>query len=332
MLMVFKCPLRVSLFGGGSDYREYFERRPGAVIGFGINKYTYLVSAQRSNVEDYKFRLAYNKLELKHSLQEIEHPLINKVLRYYGYEENFDFSLVSDLPARSGLSSSSSLAVCLAMYINTHRKVNKSKLDLARQATMFERDILKEQGGIQDQLHCAFGGFNRFDFFKDNITHKSFSFSEDEKKLLNKSFILVSTRKQRFAFEASTNQVENTKDGKIDTNINQMVELVDECESILTRKLSENSMIEIGGLIQESWRLKKSLSKTISNPTVDQIIKDGLNAGAYGAKLCGAGSGGFVMFIIPRSGSEREKVLLALSKYKPVELSIDYTGPERVTL
>lgn len=330
MLMIFKCPLRVSLFGGGSDYRDYFERRPGAVIGFSINKYTYLVAAHRSNIEDYKFRLAYNKLELKRSLDEIEHPLINKVLRYYGFEENFDFSLVSDLPARSGLSSSSALAVCLALYINSQRKVDKSRLDLARQAIMFERDILKEQGGIQDQLHCAFGGFNRFDFFKDNITHKSFSFGEDEKKLLNQSFILVSTRKQRFAFEASTNQVENTKDGKIDANIDQMVELVDECESILTRKLSENSMLEIGELLRESWRLKKSLSSTISNPKVDQIIEEGLNAGAYGAKLCGAGSGGFVMFIIPSTGGERERVISVLNKYKPVVLSIDYTGPERV--
>ncbi len=331
MLTIFKCPLRVSLFGGGSDYREYFERRPGAVIGFTVSKYTYLVTAHRSNIEEYNFRLAYNMLEMKNNLDEIEHPLIRKVLAYYGHEENFDFSLVSDLPARSGLSSSSALAVCLAMYINSQREIDISRLGLARQAIMFERDILQELGGIQDQLHCAFGGFNRFDFFEDNITHKSFSFNEDEKKLLNRSFILVSTRKQRFASEVLTNQVENTKDGKVDTNISQMVEIVDECESILTRKISENSMMEIGELLQESWRLKKTLSTTISNPTVDQIVEEGLGAGAYGAKLCGAGSGGFVMFIIPGSGGVRERVLSALDKYKPVQLSIDYTGPEKVT-
>lgn len=330
MLTIFKCPMRVSLFGGGSDYREYYKRRPGAVIGFSVDKYTYLVSAQRSNIEDYNFRLAYNKLEMKTSLDEIEHPLFRKVLAYYGYDTNFDFSLISDLPARSGLSSSSALAVCLAMYLNDLREVDVSKLGLARQAILFERDILQELGGIQDQLHCAFGGFNRFDFFEDNITQKSFSFNEDEKGLLNRSFILVSTRKQRFASEVLTNQVENTKSGKVDTNISEMVGMVDECESILTRELSENSMMEIGTLLQESWRLKKSLSKTISNSTVDQIVQEGLNSGAYGAKLCGAGSGGFVLFVIPESGDARERVLSALNKYKPVKLSIDYIGPSNV--
>ncbi len=330
MIRIFRCPLRISLFGGGSDYREYFYRRPGAVIGFTINKYTYLISADRSNVEDYKFRLSYNKIEKQTNLKDLEHPLFRNIFTYYKLDSAFDFSMVSDLPARSGLSSSSALATCVAMFINDIKNNKPEKLGLARQVIMFERELLNEVGGIQDQLHCAYGGLNRFDFYKDDISCTPIDLSKSSIDTLNDSLVLVSTKSQRFASEVLDEQVKATRQGKVDSNVASMVEMVNQCQLILENEVTEKNLYDLGKLLNESWSLKKSLSSSVSNSHIDKIISSGLAAGAYGAKLCGAGAGGFILFILPSSKHKRDKFLALMRDFNPVDLAIDFEGPSKI--
>ncbi len=328
-MYIYKCPLRVSLFGGGSDYKEYFQRKPGSVIGFTIDKYTYLLSAKRHGLESYKYRLAYSKIEHSNSLEDIQHPAFREIFKKYDLYNDFDLSLVSELPARSGLSSSSALSVCLSMYVNNVLgKKQPNPMNRAIEAIKFEREILNEKGGIQDQLHCSYGGVNRFDFFEDDIKNQAFDFDEGEKLILNNSFILVPTGIRRFASNILDEQIKNTKNNSKDSNIETMVQMVDECSKIFSNSITSDSMKNIGEMLKESWNLKKTLSSSITNNEIDHIISTGINNGAYGAKLCGAGAGGFILFVIPASGEKRRILLNKINDMKYITLNIDFDGPK----
>src|SRR6202142_1515535 len=164
MLITSRTPLRVSFFGGGTDYPEYFRRAHGAVLGMAIDKYVYVSALRLSNILDYRSRISYSRVETGHDPPPIQHPVVREVVRHYQVAEALDISIMSDLPARSGLGSSSTFAVGFLNLVAALRGCGMTKLDLARQAVFVERELLHENVGVQDKHHAAFGGLNRFDF------------------------------------------------------------------------------------------------------------------------------------------------------------------------
>ena len=163
-MIVSRTPLRISFFGGGTDYPEYFERARGAVLGMAIDKYIYISALRLTSVLDYKYRISYSKIETVSAISEIQHPVVRAVLDHHGLDQPLDISILADLPARSGLGSSSAFTVGFLNLVGTLRHQTMTKLDLARSAVYIERDVLGENVGVQDQYHAAFGGLNRFDF------------------------------------------------------------------------------------------------------------------------------------------------------------------------
>jgi D-glycero-alpha-D-manno-heptose-7-phosphate kinase len=164
MLIVSRTPLRISFFGGGTDYPEYFERGRGAVVGMAIDKYLYIAALRLSSILDYRYRVSYSRIETRADADAIEHPVVRSVIRHFGVTDPLDLSIMADLPARSGLGSSSSFTVGLVNLICALQRRQITKLDLARTAQFVERELLAENVGVQDQYHASFGGLNRFDF------------------------------------------------------------------------------------------------------------------------------------------------------------------------
>src|SRR5262249_53862038 len=163
-LVTSRTPLRVSFFGGGTDYPEYFQRARGAVVGMAIDRYVYIAALRLSNTLDYRYRVSYSRVETVKAAGDIQRPLVRTALQHFEISEPLDISVMADLPARSGLGSSSSFAVGFINLLSGMRRRQITKLDLARQAVFVERELLRENVGVQDQYHAAFGGLNRFDF------------------------------------------------------------------------------------------------------------------------------------------------------------------------
>jgi D-glycero-alpha-D-manno-heptose-7-phosphate kinase len=199
MMIVSRTPLRISFFGGGTDYPEYFERARGAVLGMAIDKYIYISALRLASVLDYKYRVSYSKIEMVAAVSEIQHPVVRAVLEHHGLDQPLDVSILADLPARSGLGSSSAFTVGFLNLVGTLRHQMMTKLDLARSAVYIERDVLGENVGVQDQYHAAFGGLNRFDFETGRTRLSPIQMSGACQGALTSSLFLVYTGMTRFA-------------------------------------------------------------------------------------------------------------------------------------
>jgi D-glycero-alpha-D-manno-heptose-7-phosphate kinase len=324
MLWTTRTPLRVSLFGGGTDYPEYFERRPGAVVGFAIDKFIHIAALRLTAFQDYNYRVAYSKLELVGSLDEIEHPVVREALRYYGIADRLDISVMSDLPASgSGLGSSSAFTVGFANIILTMLQRKATKIDLARAATFIERDLLRENVGVQDQLHTAHGGVNRFDFEKGRVRITPVQLSGDVLDLLGSHMVLIHTGIGRRATTTVAEQLEATKSHKIDDDLSHLYNLVSECVEALERP-GNDLLHRIGDMLSESWKVKRGLSGSVSNQRIDELFEVIIANGAYGAKLCGAGGGGFFFALVP---PERQASLIdAVAPRAVIPIDIDVHG------
>ncbi|MEI7714276.1 MAG: kinase, partial [Rhodospirillales bacterium] len=193
MMIVARTPLRVSFFGGGTDYPEYFRRARGAVLGMAIDKYVYISALRLASILDYRYRVSYSRIETVTDAADIQHPVVRNVLAHYGVTEALDLSIMADLPAKSGLGSSSSFTVGFLNLIAALQKRQITKLDLARQAVFVERELLAENVGVQDQYHAAFGGLNRFDFEGARTRISPIQMSGDCLTALTGSLFLVYT-------------------------------------------------------------------------------------------------------------------------------------------
>jgi len=303
-MYISKTPLRVSLFGGGTDYPEYFAENPSAVLGGTINKYIYTTAVDLAPFSEQRFRLSYRVVEDCDTIEEISHPVIRETLKDKQYTIPTGFYTVSDLPGGTGLGSSSSFTVG---FLNLISYLQKNKVldpyTLAKEAIRIERDILHENVGVQDQTHAAYGGLCSYDFAKQNIgvsiTRKRVNISKDSKDMLNQSMILVYTNIQRHASKIVSSQIEHIKQGSNTNYLNTMYDMVDEAKNILKHKGNAEEMLgTLGRLLNQSWDLKQNLGKGISNPTINNIYHTGIDMGAWGGKLLGAGGGGFVMFLL----------------------------------
>lgn len=299
MIVTSRTPLRVSLFGGGTDYPDWFRDRPGAVIGFTIDKYIYISAMPLSALVDYRYRLSYSQVEMVQHPSEFQHPVMREMLVELGYEAPLDCSVQADLPANAGLGSSSAFTVGLLNLISALQGVTRTKMELARLAIGFEQEVLKERVGVQDQLHATFGGLNRFDLLGDRITVPSIRVSGDDLDRAADWMLLVYTGIRRHASAMLGEQLDNTQQHRVDRELEAMVALVDEAHRVFESHRGDDLPRELARLLAEGWALKKRLSSRISGTDIDGLYARCLEAGALSGKLLGAGGGGFLLVIVP---------------------------------
>lgn len=299
MLIIAKTPLRVSFFGGGTDYADYFNEFSGAVLGTAINKYIYTIMLPMAGIAETKYRITYSSVETVNSINDINHHVIREVLKDKKYYDPMNIAIISDIPGGSGLGSSSSFTVGFVKLISYLQKRAITKLDLMREAVRVETQLLHENCGIQDQAHASFGGLNHYKFHKNDFSLHPVRMTTDCRNALNESMCLVYTGIQRSASKAVKEQVENTKEKKIIKELYHLYELCDEGARVLEGTNPNTMLNDMGKLLSEGWITKRSLSSTVSSPYIDEIYDEAMKLGAYGGKLCGAGGGGFLAFLAP---------------------------------
>lgn len=301
-MIIARAPLRISFFGGGTDYPEYFVHEGGAVLATAIDKYCYITASPfMSHLFDYSIRLSYRKVELLKSLAEIEHSVFRQCLIFCGLEKDIELHTMADLPAFTGLGSSSTFTVALLHALHSFKGEFLRPKQLAAEAIYVERRLLKEHVGCQDQVLAAFGGFNVVEFkTEQEFTVTRVPILPRRLAELEQHLLLVFTGIKRKATEVAGKQLKKVQDNR--NTLQQMRSMVDEGYKILT---SDRPIAEFGELLHAAWTAKRSLDDCVSNPEIDEIYERGLKAGALGGKLLGAGGGGFMLFFAPPEAQPR---------------------------
>jgi len=295
-MIITRAPLRVSFFGGGTDYPEHFLKHGGAVLATAIDKFSYItISPFQSSLFDYRIKISYRKAETVKRVKDIKHNVFRECLKYCGLTSDIEIHTVADLPAFTGLGSSSAFTVALLQALHAYKGEYLTPLNLAYEAIHIERNILHDKVGCQDQTVAAVGGFNFIEFKKeDDIIVHQLNLSPLQLEEFENHLILVYTGIKRKASEVIAKQLV-----KVEANIktlNNIRKMTDKAVNILT---NWNSLDEFGKLLHNVWIEKKKLDGDISNKEIDEMYKLGLKAGATGGKLLGAGSGGFLLFFVP---------------------------------
>ena len=292
-MIISKTPFRISFFGGGTDYPEWYHENGGSVLATTIDKYCYISCRHLPPFFEHKHRIVYSKIESVKTTEEIQHPVVRAVLSNLSITDGLEIHHDADLPARSGLGSSSSFTVGLINVLNALKGLQISKQDLAKQATYIEQEVLKETVGNQDQILAAFGGFNRIDFHPDDSFNISpVIINKDLVEQLQSHMLLFFTGLSRFSSDIARDKVSNFTNRF--QELTRIKEMVDEGMSILQNP--STPIMDLGKLMHESWKLKRSLSVKVSTPKIDEIYEAGIKAGATGGKVLGAGGGGFILF------------------------------------
>ena len=292
-MIISKTPFRISFFGGGTDYPEWYHENGGSVLATTIDKYCYISCRHLPPFFEHKHRIVYSKIESVKTTEEIQHPVVRAVFSNLSITDGLEIHHDADLPARSGLGSSSSFTVGLINVLNALKGLQISKQDLAKQATYIEQEVLKETVGSQDQVLAAFGGFNRIDFHPDDSFNISpVIINKDLVEQLQSHMLLFFTGLSRFSSDIARDKVSNFTNRF--QELTRIKEMVDEGMSIL--QSPSTPIMDLGKLIHESWKLKRSLSAKVSTPKIDEIYEAGIKAGATGGKILGAGGGGFILF------------------------------------
>jgi len=323
-MIITRTPLRVSFFGGGTDYPAWFREHGGAVLATTIDKYLYLHCRYLPPFFDFKSRIVWSKIEQVQQPSEIAHPAIRGVLEWMKIAEGVEIHHHGDLPARTGLGSSSSFSVGLLHALHALRGELVSKRKLAEEAIFVEQQVLRENVGVQDQIQSAFGGLNRIDIRTDGSFEVTPLVVRAERLAgLQKHLLLLYTGLSRTASEIAAEQVSTV--GAKTAELKSMREMVDLGEKIL---VGNGDLREFGRLLDESWKLKRSLSSKIAPGFVNEIYDIARQAGADGGKLLGAGGGGFMLiFVTP---DKRASVLKSLQKLLPVPFQFERGGTQIV--
>jgi len=290
-----RTPFRISFFGGGTDYPKWYREYGGAVLATTINKYCYITCRLLPPFFEHKHRIVYSKIENVLEIDQIQHPAVRAVLNWAKIEEGLEIHHDGDLPARSGLGSSSSFTVGLVHALSALQGRYISKEELAKSAIHIEQDIVLENVGSQDQLSAAFGGFNHIVFRRnDSFEVSPILISAERLADLQSHLMLFFTGFSRIASEVAKSQIDNFKNREKELNI--MKEMVNEAIDIL--HAPDVSIDEFGKLLDQSWKYKRSLSDRVSTPEIDNIYDTALRAGAIGGKILGAGGGGFLLLFV----------------------------------
>jgi len=298
MIVITRTPVRISFLGGGTDYREFFAQHGGgAVLATAIDKFSYIKVSSQLDFFDYKLRVTYRKTELATTVGEIEHPSVRECLRFLKTPLPLEIHYMGDLPARTGLGSSSSFTVSLLHALHAYRGEAVGPQCLAQEACAIEHDWIKERVGYQDQYMAAFGGLRHVRFAaEDDITAMPLPLTRARLQEFRAHLLVFYTGLTRLAHEVLPEQLAKTTAGANTTALLEMRALVDEGVRVLT---STCPISDFGALLHRSWELKQSLSAAIANPGILAAYAAARRAGALGGKLLGAGGGGFLLFVAP---------------------------------
>jgi len=295
--MITTCtPMRISFFGGGTDYPVWCREHGGSVLSTAVNKFCYITCRWLPPFFAYHSRISYTKVENVDANDAIQHPAVRGCLQFLGIEEGVEIHHIADLPARAGLGTSSAFTVGLLLGLYGLQDRMRDKRRLASDAIYVEQEVIREAVGAQDQIAAAYGGFNRIDFRRDGgFEVRPVLASPGRLAELENNLALFFTGFSRTASEVAKEQIRMTPLRQRELAL--MQEMVNEGEAIVSGP--NRSLDEFGKLLHESWKIKKSLTPQISNPEVDKIYEAGMSMGALGGKLLGAGGGGFMLFFVP---------------------------------
>lgn len=300
-MIITKTPFRMSFFGGGTDVPDFFYEHKGSVLSSTFDKFCYVNVRHLPRFFDYSTELTYSKAERVNSIDEIQHPAIRNAMKFLDMHE-IRLTYEADLPARSGLGTSSSFAVGMlnAFYALKGKYADKKKL--ADEAIYLEREMCQEAGGWQDQIAASFGGFNRINFNAEGYEVLPIIISPERKRQLNENLMMFFTGFTRFSSDVQ----KANANGIIDkvSQLKEMLSLVDDAERVLTDKNID--LDEFGMLLDHTWRLKRQTGPAVSTNSIDAVYEKGMQAGALGGKLLGAGGGGFLVFYVQ---PERQQIV-----------------------
>ena len=294
-MIITRTPFRISFFGGGTDYPGWYQENGGAVLATTVDKYCYISCRYLPPFFEHKTRVAWSQTEHVKSHDEIIHPAVRATLKFLGIKDGLEIHHDGDLPARTGLGSSSAFTVGFLHALHALKRRMPTRRQLVFEAIEIERNLLNESGGIQDQVVTAFGGLNRVSFSPNGeFSVDPLILNRDRLSELQNHLMLCFTGLSRSSSEIAKEQSENIfRKGK---ELAQMFEMVEEAVSILK---GPSDLVEFGKLLDESWKIKRSLSDKVSSLRVDQLYEVALEAGAVGGKLLGAGGGGFMLLFSP---------------------------------
>jgi D-glycero-alpha-D-manno-heptose-7-phosphate kinase len=324
-MIITSTPLRISFFGGGTDYPVWYREHGGSVLATTINKSCYITCRRLPPFFEHHSRVSYSKIENVYANQEINHPSVRACLQFLNMEEGVEIHHVADLPARTGLGTSSAFTVGLLLGLYALRNEMRDKHSLNADAIHVEQEIIREAVGSQDQTCAAYGGFNRINFHPNGeIEVDRMRIQPERLAELEQHLALYFTGFSRTASEIAAAQLQITPHKK--RELTMMHELVDEAESIVINP--SRSLDEFGKLLHESWKIKRTLTQKITNNMIDEIYETGLEAGALGGKLLGAGGGGFMLFYV--SPERRELLRQRLKKLLCVPFNFSHRGSQVV--
>ncbi|RMG48823.1 MAG: kinase [Acidobacteria bacterium] len=321
-MIISRTPFRVSFFGGGTDYPAWYRRHGGAVLAAAIDKYCYLTCRYLPPFFDHRYRCVYSKIESVQNIEDIEHPAIRAVLGYLGIDQGLEIHHDGDLPARSGMGSSSAFTVGLLHALHALRGEMLSSHQLALEAIHVEQEVIRETVGSQDQITAAYGGFNHI-IFRENGDFEvhPVTISAERMRELNAHLLLLYTGIKRTASDIASSFVTRIDERRRQLRI--MADLVREALTVLT---GSGGLEAFGELLHEAWLVKRSLSNAVSNERVDSLYERARRAGAIGGKLTGAGGGGFLVLFAPPERHERIRAELANLIHVP--FSFDRSGSQ----
>lgn len=321
-MIITRTPVRISFLGGGTDYPVYFRQYGGATLVTTIDKYTYVTVSHLTEFFDYQVGVYYSRVELVKNLDEIEHPSVRECLRFLGIKQGIEIHIVSDLPARIGLGSSSSFTVGLLKALYAFKGQMVSAEQVAAEAVYVEQEMIKERVGCQDQYACAYGGLLHLQFERDGgVRVNPVVLNQERFRMLEQRLMLFYTGVQRTAHEILEEQLNRTLAGEINQELAGLGALVNQGLHILTCSID---LVEFGALLHEGWMLKHRCSSQISNPWIDQLYERARAAGAIGGKLLGAGGGGFLLLFVEQEN--QPQVRKVLSGLREAKFSFDNTG------
>jgi D-glycero-alpha-D-manno-heptose-7-phosphate kinase len=317
-MIISRAPVRISFFGGGTDYPEYFLKEGGAVLATAIDKFSYVTASPfLSHLFDYSIRVSYRNVELARRVQDIQHSVFRECLKLCCFEKDIEIHYVADLPAFTGLGSSSAFTVSLLQALHSFKGEFLNPRELACEAIYVERHLLKDNVGCQDQVLAAYGGFNLVEFrTESDIAVNRVPLTPQRLTDFEENLLLVFTGIKRKASDIVAKQLE-----RVALNLpvlRAMRAMVYEGHDILT---GTRPLREFGELLDSAWKMKRSLDGGVSNPEIDEIYEQGKAAGAVGGKLLGAGGGGFMLFFAPPEAQVRLKQVFANRQTLKVKLS-----------
>jgi D-glycero-alpha-D-manno-heptose-7-phosphate kinase len=321
-VIITQTPVRISFFGGGTDYPAHFRRHGGSVLVAAIDQYVLITVHRLEKFAEHEIRVHYSQVESVNGLDEIRHPSARECLRFMGIDRGIEVHYVNDLPARTGLGSSSAATVGLLHALHAFKRETISPAQLAAEAVYVEQHLIKERVGSQDQYASALGGLTRLVFAHDGKVHaRQLEIAPTRLQALNDRLMLLYTGVQRHAHEILCEQVARTESGANDRDLARIGALVGAGSEILTQG---RDLGEFGALLHDAWVLKRELSTRISTPLVDDAYARARQAGAIGGKLLGAGGGGFLLLYV--EPADRPRVRAAMSDLREVQFAFEPGG------